>query len=146
MSLLQKYFNVIPAKAGIQVFQGLLNLGCHRGDGFVEFCKRLFLLDPRSNSDMPTRPCFPIPEGDPCEAPWVLTHGKRAKIIPTLKGSNNPGSGPGTRLFHYGYAAQPRRASKKPMCRSVGSVSRGMMVQFCPPSRVASTTPVLSCV
>ena len=50
MSLLQKHFNVIPAKpapevnspgAGIQVFQGLLNLGCHRGDGFVEFCKRL---------------------------------------------------------------------------------------------------------
>ena len=40
-SLLQKFFNVIPAKAGIQVFQGFLNLGCHRGDGFVEFCKRL---------------------------------------------------------------------------------------------------------
>jgi|GEM_PF-6555643 hypothetical protein len=43
-SLLQKYFNVIPAKAGIQVFQGLLNLGCHRGDGFVEFCERLLIL------------------------------------------------------------------------------------------------------
>jgi len=38
---LQKFFNVIPAKAGIQVFQGLLDPGCHRGDGFVEFRKRL---------------------------------------------------------------------------------------------------------
>jgi hypothetical protein len=47
---LQKSFNVIPAKpapevsspgAGIQVFQGLLGPGYFRGDGFVEFCKRL---------------------------------------------------------------------------------------------------------
>jgi hypothetical protein len=49
-SLLQKSFNVIPAKpapevsstgAGIQVFQDLPDPGCHRGGGFVEFCKRL---------------------------------------------------------------------------------------------------------
>ncbi len=38
---MQKSFNVIPAKAGIQVFQGPLDRGCHRSDGFVEFCKRL---------------------------------------------------------------------------------------------------------
>ncbi len=38
---MQKSFNVIPAKAGIQVFQDLLDPGCHRGGGFVEFCKRL---------------------------------------------------------------------------------------------------------
>jgi hypothetical protein len=47
---LQKSFNVIPAGpvpevsspgAGIQVFQGPLDRGCHRSDGFVEFCKRL---------------------------------------------------------------------------------------------------------
>jgi len=50
VTLLQKSFNVIPAKpapevsstgAGIQVFQGHLDRGYHRGDGFVEFCKRL---------------------------------------------------------------------------------------------------------
>jgi hypothetical protein len=50
VTLLQKSFNVIPAKpapevsstgAGIQVFQGQLDCGCHQGDGFVEFCKRL---------------------------------------------------------------------------------------------------------
>ena len=40
---MQKSFNVIPAKAGIQVFQDLLDPGCHRSDGFVEFCKRLRL-------------------------------------------------------------------------------------------------------
>ncbi len=40
---MQKSFNVIPAKAGIQVFQDLLDPGCHRGGGFVEFCKRLRL-------------------------------------------------------------------------------------------------------
>jgi hypothetical protein len=53
LSLLQKSFNVIPAKpapevsspgAGIQVFQGLPDPGYHRGDGFVEFCKRLSCL------------------------------------------------------------------------------------------------------
>jgi hypothetical protein len=44
MSLLQKSFNVIPGKAGIQVFQGLMDPGCHRGGGFVEFCKRLKYL------------------------------------------------------------------------------------------------------
>ncbi len=47
---MQKSFNVIPAGpvlevsspgAGIQVFQGLLDRGCHGSDGFVEFCKRL---------------------------------------------------------------------------------------------------------
>ncbi len=38
---MQKSFNVIPAKAGIQVFQDLLDPGCHRGGGFVEFCKML---------------------------------------------------------------------------------------------------------
>jgi hypothetical protein len=47
---LQKSFNVIPAGpvpevsspgAGIQVFQGPLARGCHRSDGFVDFCKRL---------------------------------------------------------------------------------------------------------
>jgi hypothetical protein len=47
---LQKSFNVIPAGpvpevsspgAGIQVFQGPLDRGCHRSDDFVEFCKRL---------------------------------------------------------------------------------------------------------
>jgi hypothetical protein len=49
MSLLQKSFNLIPAKpgpevsdpgAGIMVFQGLPNSGCRRDEGFVEFCKR----------------------------------------------------------------------------------------------------------
>ncbi len=52
-TLLQKSFNVIPAKpapevgspgAGIQVFQGHLHRGCHRDDGFVEFCKRLTIM------------------------------------------------------------------------------------------------------
>ncbi len=47
---MQKSFNIIPAGpvpevsspgAGIQVFQGPLDRGCHRSDGFVEFCKRL---------------------------------------------------------------------------------------------------------
>ncbi len=47
---MQKSFNVIPAGpvpevsslgAGIQVFQGPLDRGCHRSEGFVEFCKRL---------------------------------------------------------------------------------------------------------
>jgi len=38
---LQKSFNVIPAQAGIQVFLGPLDRGCHQGGGFVEFCKRL---------------------------------------------------------------------------------------------------------
>ncbi len=38
---MQKSLNVIPAKAGAQVFQGLLDPGCHRGDGLVEFRKRL---------------------------------------------------------------------------------------------------------
>ncbi len=45
LSLLQKSFNVIPAKAGIQVFQGPLDRGCHRSDGFVEFCKRLYVIE-----------------------------------------------------------------------------------------------------
>ena len=38
---MQKSFNVIPAQAGIQVFLSPLDRGCHRGGGFVEFCKRL---------------------------------------------------------------------------------------------------------
>jgi len=45
LSLLQKSFSVIPAKAGIQVFQGLLDPGFRRGNGFVEFCKSLYWLD-----------------------------------------------------------------------------------------------------
>jgi len=35
-SLLQETFNVIPAKAGIQVFQSFLDPGFRRGDGFFE--------------------------------------------------------------------------------------------------------------
>jgi len=42
-------FNVIPAKAGIQIFRGFLDPGWSlprtairgRGDGSIEFCKRL---------------------------------------------------------------------------------------------------------
>jgi hypothetical protein len=40
-SLLHKSFDVIPAKAGIQVCQGSLDPGFRRGDGSVEFCKSL---------------------------------------------------------------------------------------------------------
>jgi hypothetical protein len=39
LSLLQKSLFVIPAEAGIQVFQGFLDPGFRRGDGFAEFCK-----------------------------------------------------------------------------------------------------------
>ncbi len=38
---MQKSFNVIPAEAGIQVFQGFLDPGLRRGDVFSEYCKRL---------------------------------------------------------------------------------------------------------
>jgi hypothetical protein len=41
MSLLQKSLNVIPAKAGIQVFRGFLDPGFRRGDGSIGFCRRL---------------------------------------------------------------------------------------------------------
>jgi hypothetical protein len=41
MSLLQKSIYVIPAKAGIQAFQALLEPGFRRGDGIGEFCKSL---------------------------------------------------------------------------------------------------------
>ena len=44
LSLLQKSCIVIPAKAGIQCFQYVLDLGFRRGDGFREFCKSLRLL------------------------------------------------------------------------------------------------------
>jgi len=40
-SLLQKSLAVIPAKAGIQSFQDVLDPGFRRGAGFVEFCKSL---------------------------------------------------------------------------------------------------------
>jgi len=43
MSLLQKSLAVIPAKAGIQSFQDVLDPGFRRGAGFVEFCKSLVL-------------------------------------------------------------------------------------------------------
>ena len=36
----ESLFSVIPLKAGVQVFQGLLDPGFLRGDGFTEFCKR----------------------------------------------------------------------------------------------------------
>ena len=39
LSLLQKSLFVIPAEAGNQVFQGFLDPGLRRGDGFIEFCK-----------------------------------------------------------------------------------------------------------
>jgi hypothetical protein len=49
MRFLQKSLFVIPAKAGIQDFQGLPDLGAHfglrsevrRAEGFLEFCRRL---------------------------------------------------------------------------------------------------------
>ena len=41
MSLLQKSFSVIPAKAGIQLIQIVLDPCFRRGDGFSEFCKNL---------------------------------------------------------------------------------------------------------
>jgi len=44
MSFLKKSFSVIPAKAGIQFFQGLLDPGFRRGDGFIEFCKSLLWI------------------------------------------------------------------------------------------------------
>jgi len=44
LSLLQKSFNVIPAHAGIQVFQGFLAPGFRGGYYFIEFCKRLIYL------------------------------------------------------------------------------------------------------
>jgi hypothetical protein len=46
-SLLVKSFNAIPAKAGIQVIQGLLDPGLRRGDGFIEFCKSLMSIPVR---------------------------------------------------------------------------------------------------
>jgi hypothetical protein len=39
LSLLQKSIYVIPAKAGIQVFQPLLDPGFRRGDAIGEFYK-----------------------------------------------------------------------------------------------------------
>jgi hypothetical protein len=41
LSLLQKSLDVIPAKTGIQAFQGFLDPDFRRDDGFVEFRKRL---------------------------------------------------------------------------------------------------------
>jgi len=38
---LQNSFIVIPAKAEIQVLQAFLDPCLRRGDGLVEFCKRL---------------------------------------------------------------------------------------------------------
>jgi hypothetical protein len=38
---LQKSLGVIPAEAGIQMFQGFLDPGFRRDDGFLEFCKSL---------------------------------------------------------------------------------------------------------
>jgi hypothetical protein len=35
----EKHFSVIPAKAGIQVFQGLLDPGFRRGDGLEDFLR-----------------------------------------------------------------------------------------------------------
>jgi len=42
--LLQKSLTVIPAKAGIQSFQEVLDPDFRRDDGLVEFCKRLIRL------------------------------------------------------------------------------------------------------
>jgi hypothetical protein len=41
MSQLQNAFYVMPAKAGIQSFQQILDPGFHRGDGINEFCNWL---------------------------------------------------------------------------------------------------------
>jgi len=41
LRLLQNSFIVIPVKAGIQVLQAFLDPGFRRGDGLIEFCKRL---------------------------------------------------------------------------------------------------------
>jgi hypothetical protein len=35
----KKHFSAIPAKAGIQVFQGLLHPGFRRGDGLENFLR-----------------------------------------------------------------------------------------------------------
>ncbi len=61
LTLLQKSFNVIPAQAGIQVFQSPLDRGCHRSDGFVEFCKRLSCLQNRPPASYRLPPLSPGP-------------------------------------------------------------------------------------
>jgi hypothetical protein len=67
---LQKSFNVIPAKAGIQVFQGHLDRGRHRGDGFVEFCKRLGIDMIRNWSrSEKNQSRFPLPK----DLRWIST-------------------------------------------------------------------------
>jgi len=48
---LQNSFIVIPAKAGIQVLQAFLDPGLRRGDGLVEFCKRLRINRIRTRKD-----------------------------------------------------------------------------------------------
>jgi hypothetical protein len=37
LKMAQRPLNVIPAKAGIQIFQGLLDPGVRRGDGVSKF-------------------------------------------------------------------------------------------------------------